>query len=297
VSAVVRRPVEALRRALTAMARSPYVTLTGTGTILVAVLSMGLTAAALSTAERLLQAWAGEVRLSVYLTRGADLARAEAAVAALAPGRKVEAVPAAEGLRRLARGLGEEARLLDGVGADAIPDCVEVAVPGITLEEARALSLRLREVPGVAEVDYGTAWLERLETFLRRARVAGLALLLLLGLATAVLVSNTLRLAVYARREEIEIMKLVGATDAFVGAPFLLEGVLQGALAGGLAVLALLGLHAALLPRLVAALGPLAALPPGAVLPWRLLLGVAGGGAAIGLVGSGLAILRFLRRA
>ncbi len=294
---MLRRPVEAFRRAVTAMARTPYVTLTGTGTILVAVLSIGLAAAALSTAEQLLKAWAGEVRVSVYLTRGADLAQAEAAVAALAPGRQVEAVPAAEGLRRLAKGLGEEAGLLDGVGADAIPDCVEVAAPGITLEEARALARRLREVPGAAEVDYGAAWLERLDGFLRRTRVAGLALLLLLALATAVLVSNTLRLAVYARREEIEIMKLVGATDAFVGAPFLLEGVLQGALAGGLAAAALLGLDAALLPRLAAALGPLAALPPGAVLPWPLLLGVVGGGVAIGLVASGLAILRFLRRA
>jgi cell division transport system permease protein len=293
---VVRRPVEAVRRALTAMVRSPYVTVTGTGTIYVAVLSIGLVAAALGMAERLLGAWAGEARISVYLDRGADLAAAGAAVAALAPGRSVEVVPAAEGLRRLAQGLGDEARLLDGVGADAIPDCVEVAVPGITLDEARALSLRLRAVPGAADVDYGTAWLERLETFVRRARVAGVALLLLLGLATAVLVSNTLRLAVYARREEIEIMKLVGATDAFVGAPFLLEGVLQGALAGGLAAASLAGLQAALLPRLAAALGPLAAVTPGAVPPWPLLLGVLGGGAAIGLLASGLAILRFLRR-
>ncbi len=293
---MVRRPVEAVRRAWTAMVRSPYVTVTGTGTIYVAVLSIGLVAAALGMAERLLGAWAGEVRISVYLDRGADLAAAGAAVAALAPGRSVEVVPAAEGLRRLAQGLGDEARLLDGVGADAIPDCVEVAVPGITLDEARALSLRLRAVPGAADVDYGTAWLERLETFVRRARVAGLALLLLLGLATAVLVSNTLRLAVYARREEIEIMKLVGATDAFVGAPFLLEGVLQGALAGGLAAASLAGLQAALLPRLAAALGPLAAVTPGAVPPWPLLLGVLGGGAAIGLLASGLAILRFLRR-
>jgi cell division transport system permease protein len=294
---MLRRPAEALRRALTAMARSPYVTLTGTGTILVAVLSMGLVAAALGTAERLLQAWAGEVRLSAYLARGADLAGTAAAVRALAPGRAVEAVPAAEALRRLAQGLGEEAGLLDGVGADALPDCVEVAVPGITLAEARALSLRLRQVPGVAEVDYGNAWLERLEAFLRRARVAGVALLLLLGLATAVLVSNTLRLAVYARREEIEIMKLVGATDAFVGAPFLLEGLLQGLLAGGVAAVALLGISAALGPRLAAALGPLAVQPLGAALPWPLLAGVVGGGAAIGLLASGLAILRFLRRA
>lgn len=92
-------------------------------------------------------------------------------------------------------------------------------------------------------------------------------------------------------------MKLVGATDAFVGAPFLLEGVLQGALAGGLAAAALAGIQAALRPRLADALGSLAALPAAATLPWPLLLGVAGGGAAIGLLASGLAILRFLRRA
>ena len=294
---MMRRPVEACRRAFTAMVRSPYLALTATATIFVALLSVGLVTASLATGERLLHAWAGEVRISVYLEPGADLAWASAAVAALSPGRAVEAIPAAEGLRRLALGLGDEAKLLDGVGPDALPDCVEVAVPGIGLDEARALSARLRQVPGVADVDYGTAWLERLETFLRRARSAGLALLLGLGLATAVLVSNTLRLAVYARREEIEIMKLVGATDAFVGAPFLLEGVLQGGLAGGLAAAAVAGLQAALLPRLVAALGPLASLPPGAGLTWPLLLGLVGGGAAIGLLASGLAILRFLRRA
>jgi cell division transport system permease protein len=293
----MRRPVEAFRRALTALVRSPYLALTGVATIFVALLAMGLVAAGLGSGERLLHAWAGEVRISVYLAPGADLERAGAAVAALAPGRVVESIPAAEGLRRLALGLGEEGKLLDGVGPDAIPDCVEVAVPGISLTEARVLSSRLRQVAEVADVDYGTAWLERLETFLRRARAAGLALLLGLGLATAVLVSNTLRLAVYARREEIEIMKLVGATDAFVAAPFLLEGMLQGGLAGGLASGSLLALQAALLPRLLDALGPLASIPGGAAVGWPLLLGLVGGGAAIGLLASGLAILRFLRRA
>jgi cell division transport system permease protein len=294
---MMRRPVEASRRALTAMVRSPYLTLTGTATIFVALLSIGLVAGALGTGERLLHAWAGEVRISVYLAPGADLPTAASAVAALAPGRAVEAIPAAEGLRRLAAGLGEDRTLLEGVGPDAIPDCVEVAVPGIGLDEARDLSARLRRVAGAADVDFGNAWLERLETLLRRARRLGMALLLGLGLATAVLVSNTLRLAVYARREEIEIMKLVGATDAFVGAPFLLEGVMQGVLAGGLAVAVLLLADAALLPLLGAQLGPLAALPPRAGLPTSLLLGLVGGGAAIGLLASGMAILRLLRRA
>jgi cell division transport system permease protein len=293
---VLRRPVQALRRALTAMARGPYVTLTATATILVAALLTGLFAATLGLGEQLLQAWAGEVRISVYLAPGAALEPARAAAAALAPGRPVEAVAAAEGLRRLGESLGGEARLLDGLGPDAIPDCVEVTVTGLALDEARALAERLRGVPGAADVDFGTAWLERLERFLDRARVAGLALLLALALATAVLVSNTLRLAVFARREEIEIMKLVGATDAFVGAPFLLEGLLQGLVGGALAAAALLGLHAVLAARLVELVGPLGALPRASVLPWPLLLALAAGGALVGLLASTLAILRFLRR-
>jgi cell division transport system permease protein len=127
--------------------------------------------------------------------------------------------------------------------------------------------------------------------------VAGLALLALLGLGTSVLVSNTLRLAVFARREEIEIMKLVGATDAFVGAPFLVEGLLQGLLGGGLAAAALLGLHAAVAPRLVQAIGLAAPLARAQVLPGTLLGGLIAGGTAIGLLASLLALASFLRRA
>jgi len=291
------RPIHFTRRAVEAMVRGPYVTLTGTGTIFVAVLVTGLFAATLSGGERLLAAWAGEVRISVYLAPGADLARARQAAAALAPGRVVEAVPAAEGLRRLAASLGEQDHLLDGVGPDGLPDAVEVAVPGITLEAARTLAGQLRGVPGAADVDFGTAWLERLEALLQRARLAGLVLLSLLTAGTAVLVSNTLRLAVFARREEIEIMKLVGATDAFVGAPFLIEGLLQGLLGGGLAAAALLGFHAAVAPRLAAAIGLAAPLGRAQVLPWPLLAALVGGGALVGLLASALALTRYLRRA
>jgi cell division transport system permease protein len=290
------RPIHTLRRALQAMARGPYVTLVGTGTIFVAVLVTGLFAAVLGGGERLLSAWAGEVRLSVYLAPGASLETARAAVVALAPGRAVEAVNGAEALRRLAASLGDRGKILEGVGADALPDAVEVAVPGLGLAGARALAAQLEKVPGAAEVDFGNAWLETLEGLLRRGRVAGLLLLGLLSLATAVLVSNTLRLAVFARREEIEIMKLVGATDAFVGAPFLLEGLLQGLVGGGLAAAALVALHAAVAPRLASAVGLAAPLRLADALPGSLLGSLVAGGAAIGLCASALALIRFLRR-
>jgi cell division transport system permease protein len=291
------RPIHATRRALGAMARGPYVALVGTATIFVAVFATGLFAAALGGAERLLSTWAGEVQLSVYLAPGSDLEAATRAARATAPGRAVEAVPAATALRRLAAELGAEAGVLDGVGPGALPDAVEVRAPGISLAGARELAARLRAaVPGAADVDYGNAWLETLERVIHRARIASLVLFALLAVATAVLVSNTLRLAVFARREEIEIMKLVGATDGFVSGPFLIEGFLQGVLGAALAVGALALTHALVVPRLRAALALAGTLRLADTLPAPLLAGLVLGGGAVGLLGSALSVARTLRR-
>lgn len=291
------RPVYFTRLALEAMRRGPYVALVGTATIFVALFATGLLAGALGGAERLLAAWAGEVRISAYLSPGTDLSAARARVAGLAPGREVQAIPAATALRQLSAELGDQAHVLDGVGPGVVPDAVDVLAPGISLEGARALARQLQALPGVVEVDYGNAWLERLETVVSRARVAAVALFVVLALATAVLVGNTLRLAVFARREEIEILKLVGATDAFVATPFLIEGLLQGVGGAVLAVGALLGAHGLLVARLQAALPFAAALRLSDTLPPPLLLALVAGGAAVGLLGSALAVVRTLRRA
>ncbi|WP_242346659.1 cell division protein FtsX [Anaeromyxobacter terrae] len=290
------RPFRAARRALESMARGPYVALVGAATVFVAVFATGLFAGALGGAERLLESWAGEVRVSVYLAPGADLERARAAAAALAPGRRVEAVPSEVALSRLADSLGEQAHVLEGVGPGALPDAVEIDAPGLSLEGARELAARLRSVPGADDVDYGTAWLEGLERLVARARTAAFFLFGALALATAILVSNTLRLAVFARREEIEIMKLVGATDAFVATPFLIEGLLQGLLGAGAAVIALVGVHGLLVPRLAAAVSAARALTLADTLPPALVLALVGGGAGIGLLGSALSVARALRR-
>jgi cell division transport system permease protein len=291
------RPIYFTARALEAMRRGPYVALVGTATIFVALFATGLLAGVLGGAERLLAVWAGEVRISAYLKPGTDLAAARAAAARVAPGREVQAIPAATALRQLSRELGDQAHVLDGVGPGVLPDAVDVLAPGITLQGARALAAQLQAIPGVAEVDYGNAWLEKLETLVARARVAAVVLFAALALATAVLVGNTLRLAVFARREEIEILKLVGATDAFVSAPFLIEGLLQGLSGAVLAILALVGGHALLVARLQATIPFAGALRLSDTLPSSLLLGLLGGGAAVGLLGSALAVVRTLRRA
>ena len=291
---LLRRPGYFLARALEAMARGPRVALVATLTLFVALLVTGLFAAALRGGERLLAAWAGEVRISVYLEPTADLERARERVAAAAAGRQVEAVSSPEALRRFRAALGPQGGLLDGEKPDLLPPSLEVSAPGIRLAEARALAARLAAVPGAREVDYGNAWLEQLERLLSRLRWAGAALFAALAAGAAVLVSNTLRLGVFARRDEIEIMKLVGATDVFVEAPFLIEGLLQGALGGLLAAAGLLAVAAAAVPALAGATGlPLARTD---LAPAALLAAQVGGGAALGLLSSALAVGRELRR-
>jgi cell division transport system permease protein len=272
------------------------VALVATLTIFVAVLVTGLFAAALHGAERLLAAWAGEVQISVYLEPGADLAAARAAAAAAAPGRAVEAVSSEEALRRFREALGPQGGLVDGIAPGVLPPSIEVRAPGASLAAARELARRLQAVPGAREVDFGNAWLEKLERLLVRLRWAGAVLFAALAVGAAVLVANTLRLGVFARRDEIEIMKLVGATDSFVQAPFLIEGLLQGVAGGALAAGALLAGAALGLPRLAAALGLAAGLTRADVLPPALLGALVGGGAALGLVASALAVARELRR-
>jgi cell division transport system permease protein len=285
-----------LRRAVDALRRAPFVAAVAVGTLFVAVLLTGAFAAALGAGERLLAAWAGEVPVSVYLVPGADLEGARLAAEKLAPGAAVEAVTPRDAMRRLRASLGDQGRVLDGLGDDVLPASVEVHVQGLSLSRARELAARLRGVPGAAEVDDGAAWLSRLENLLRQGRVVGLALLALVAVATAILVSNTLRLAVYARREEIEIMKLVGATDGYVGAPILLEGALQGLAGAALAVGALAASIWVLLPRLREALPIAARITRADLLPGSLVAALLLGGTALGLVASALSLRRFLRR-
>jgi len=112
--------------------------------------------------------------------------------------------------------------------------------------------------------------------------------------AALLVVANTIRLAVYARRDEIEIMKLVGATNAYVRTPFLLEGMLQGLAGALLAVVGLEIVQRLVIPRAAAAFSFAAgaAAPHLAVAHFGIL---AGAGAVVGLLGSYLAVARFLR--
>jgi cell division transport system permease protein len=148
----------------------------------------------------------------------------------------------------------------------------------------------------VTAVDYGEQAIERLSAIVRAVRVAGAFAFALIVIATVLIVSATLQLAIYARRQEIEIQKLVGATDRFVKAPFLLEGLLQGLLGATVALAGLWGFSRYISPRL-SELFTFLWLPGSGteLLAPALALELWTAGAMLGLLGSFLAVSRFSR--
>jgi cell division transport system permease protein len=146
-------------------------------------------------------------------------------------------------LTRFRREFGELASLTNGFDDNPFPASVEVRVRSDADADARADELvrRLAAAPGVADVRYDREWLARIASGLATIRAAGLALATLMAIAAGVTVATVVRLGLYARREELEIMELVGAPLTFIRGPFIAEGLLQGGL-GAVLALALLGL-------------------------------------------------------
>ncbi len=287
------------RSALQGIRHQPFPHAVAVLTLAIALFALGLGRAGSMAMDSLLGSLGSDVQVTVWLRPEAPPAKVEALVNSLrGRGFTAQLVTPRAALERLGHELGAEADALRGLGSDSLPPSLEVGVPPAWREPAslRAFAQELQGRAEVAEVDWGEAAVERLGALARAVRWGGLfAFSILLG-ATVVVVSATLQLGIYARRGEVEIQKLVGATDRFVRAPFLIEGLLQG-LAG--AALALLGLAVVLqfvAPQLKA-LFVFLQVPNASTSLWgvRSTLELLGVGAGLGLLGSFLAVSRALR--
>lgn len=201
-----------------------------------------------------------------------------------------------EALARFRARLRDGAGLLEGLEENPLPASFEAPLERALLDAAKVSELvrGLEALPGVEEVQYGQAWLERFFDFMRIVRMGGLAIGALIVFATLIIVSNTIRLSVVHRRDEILILKLVGATDWFVKLPFYVEGSLLASVGASLGVAAAWVLFGLVPADFRIPLGPdslfeLCFLPP----DWTGLLIAAGGG--LGLLATLSSLWRHLR--
>lgn len=235
-----------------------------------------------------------EIRVSLELEADESvIRRVEHRITALPEVSQVEFISKEEGLKQLEEDLGD-ASLLEGIEENPLPDVFRVET--FEPQQTKAVAANIEQFDGVDNARYGEEFTDRLFNVTKTVRNVGVVLIVLLGLTAMFLISNTIRLTILARRREIEIMKLVGATNWFIRWPFFIEGLLIGLLGAILPSAVLLFGYYSFTTKLVTQfeLWFLDLLPmyPLAFQVTALLLGI---GTIIGAMGSFISIHRFLK--
>lgn len=244
--------------------------------------------------ERVIGRWSESAELSVYLADEAtpeDVAEVERAIDAsgLADGR--ERLSKEQAATRFREDFPDMAGAAAQMEGNPFPASVEVRLKPEVRDAGAALDALARDLgarSGVADVRYDRRWIARLNAAVTFARGLGLLIAAMLAVAAALTVANVVQLAAAARRDEIQIMQLVGAPIAYVRGPFVVEGVLQGGLG---ALVALLGLWvglALLNLRYGAMAADVLGVGPVTFLPAAFWLGILGGGMLLGCIGGAI---------
>jgi len=278
-----------VEEALTSLWRSRLITGLSVITIAVSLFVLGAFLSLASNLADVVARWSDKVQVTFYLEDQLPEAPREGLQSALRADPAVESVAyisREEALRRF-RALFREMRSLpEDLGENPFPAALEVTLKPArnAAVDAQRLVDAFRKAPGVEDVEYDLLWIQRLTTAVRLVRGAGAFLGAILVLAAVFTISNVMRLTMYARQDELDIMRLVGAAPAYVKGPFVLEGMIQGGLGGVLALGLLWGIFHALSRDLLATsdlLGRTAI-----VLPPAMAALIVVGGTLVGLAGS-----------
>lgn len=263
----------------------------------VAFVCLGATLLVLTNLRSVEERWAHAGRASIYLKDNAaaqDVDALKNALSALPTITAVRYVSAAQARTEFGQKESGPRGELAALPVEAFPASIEIEVRSdVTDGELADVVGKLRQLPAVDDVETYQAWTERLARLIRGGVAAAALLALVVFASVLAVVGSTIRLALQRRRTEVEVLKLVGATDRFVKGPFLVEGMSQGAF-GATAAIALLGaLFVLVRGRLDAELATLVGVEP-SFLPWPVMLGMIGVGMLLGTLAALLGLRRLV---
>ncbi len=146
----------------------------------------------------------------------------------------VSYVSKAEAMAELKKGLKGHSGILEGMDKGILPASFEIRLRGETMDPEQILKVvkRIKSLPWVDEMQYSQEWARKFYGIFKFFELTAVVIGAVLGAAAVFVITNTIRLTVYARREEIEVLRLVGASDTFISLPFLIEGLIEGAVGG-----------------------------------------------------------------
>jgi cell division transport system permease protein len=279
----------AFDEAVASLWRGRRSSLLSTATIAIALFVLGAFLVVTSNLERLAEEWSGAAEMSVYLAddiSDVDRAAIEGALGSDRNVANVAFVPKETALARFKQTFPDLAETLGAMEQNPLPASLDVRLRSTTAVEASvdALVDRMRATPGVSDVRYDKDWLDRLLRGVRMLRLIGFALGGALILAAALTITNVVRLALNARRDELDIMQLVGAPQSYVRGPFVMEGALHGASGALAAVVILAAVFFATRAKFLMPLAAALNLSSVRFLPPSLSLLMVGGGVMVGCI-------------
>lgn len=276
--------------------RNNWMSFASVGTVAVSLFVLGVFLILVLNMNRLAATLESQVQISVYLQddlKPADREDLQQDIAHMQGIDSIRYVSRDEAKARLADRLGDQKYLLDALGdKNPLPDSFELTVVHPDMVETAAKAIE--HMNGVESAKYGQDVVEHLFDITRLMRIFGVALMVLLAGATIFIISNTIRLTVFARRKEIAIMKYVGATDWFIRWPFLMEGIVLGFIGGILAAIALRSFYAAMAAKIYNTLAFFPLMPQYPFMNY-VTVTIILSGMVVGAIGSTISLKRFLK--
>ncbi len=241
-SAVLDKIRYFILRALRNMRQWPFLCTASILTMAIALATVATFFLVVVNIEQLALRWTQEIQVIAYLNKVPsqnNVAKLKDQLSRISGVETVIYVSQKEALERFKKRLGEDASLLEGVKRDLLPASFELGLFSEYRNQQQIATVieHLENILDVDDLRYGQKWLERFNDFAKILRFIGIVLGGFLLFAALFIVSNTIKLTLYARRDELEIMALVGATMRFIKIPFMLEGAIQGLLGGLLSLL------------------------------------------------------------
>lgn len=246
--------------------------------------------------EAMINGWVEDIRIMAYLKNevsGDEISEIQFKIEATDGVKSVRFVSKEEALEQFRAQLKNQASLLDNLKKNPLPDAFEVRVMREfqSWDKMETIAVQIGTMVQVGDVEYGQQWLEKFTGLFNLFKLVSYAMAGLFFMAAVFFVANTIRLVLYSRREEIEIMQLVGASDGFIKGPIYVIGMFQGALGGALGLLGLMSAFRFLVSNIGQEFSGVRI----CFLPETMQVGIVIGSIVIGWLGCYLSLRRFLK--
>ena len=247
-----------------------------------------------------LKIWEDKIEIIAYLKQGTSSREVEPLLnkTRLLEGVEVvRYVSPYDAMDFMATKLGRQKSLLQGIQPTVLPPSFEIQLKKDYRNSTKIKEVvtDLEKIPQFEEIQYGQEWVETFSVLVHILRLTQWILGGLLLIGIVFIISNALQLSISSRREEIEVMQWVGASPAFIRVPFYMEGLIQGLLGGGLAILFLFFVHQGFFLNLTPSVQAWLAKIPVLFLPLETIVWILLGGMVLGFFGSFVASMKVLK--